>query len=324
LKYKCADFDRIKLFVQQKGGVLISDTYKNNRSLLEVECSLKHKWNICWANMQRGRWCPTCNKNKKLDIDFANKIASDRGGKCLSTEYKNTGSKLLWECKNKHQFLMKLNAINSRNNWCPYCSFWTSEEICRHTFETIFQKKFVRIRPKWLKNKCGNYLELDGYCEDLKLAFEHNGTQHYENKKYNKLYSDKFAKIQEHDHIKKELCNNNGVKLIIIPQLFSMTKIDNLKQIIKKECNDLNFLPQNFDNIVIDYSKLFFESKLKKYIDIAISFGYCYISGDYLNNQSEITLSCKNNHQFKTSCLLIKRRSRNKNINWCQECIEKK
>ena len=37
---------------------------------------------------------------------------------------------------------------------------------------------FRKIRPDWIKNKEGNKLELDFYCEELKLAFEYQGIQH--------------------------------------------------------------------------------------------------------------------------------------------------
>ena len=43
-----------------------------------------------------------------------------------------------------------------------------SEKICRKYFEYLFNKPFNRIRPSWLSE-----LELDGYNEELNIAFEY-------------------------------------------------------------------------------------------------------------------------------------------------------
>src|SRR5579884_2904756 len=55
------------------------------------------------------------------------------------------------------------------------------EEECRIVLEKIFKGyKFGPIRPDFLKNVTGYNLELDCYCEELKLAVEFQGKQHYE------------------------------------------------------------------------------------------------------------------------------------------------
>ena len=45
--------------------------------------------------------------------------------------------------------------------------------------------EFIKIRPDWIKNKEGYNLELDFYCEYLKLAFEYQGIQH---EQYHEFY----------------------------------------------------------------------------------------------------------------------------------------
>ncbi|MCP4898302.1 MAG: hypothetical protein GY906_15115, partial [bacterium] len=40
------------------------------------------------------------------------------GGKCLSDTYINTHTKLLWECKQGHQWEAKPSNIKS-GRWCP-------------------------------------------------------------------------------------------------------------------------------------------------------------------------------------------------------------
>ena len=61
------------------------------------------------------------------------------------------------------------------------------EERCRAIFERLLNQKrvgehllFKKVRPSWLINhETGFCLELDGYCKQLKLAFEYDGIQHH-------------------------------------------------------------------------------------------------------------------------------------------------
>ena len=54
-------------------------------------------------------------------IDIYNKIAVDRGGKCLSKEYVNTQTKLKFECEKGHQWNALPYSIK-KGQWCKKCS----------------------------------------------------------------------------------------------------------------------------------------------------------------------------------------------------------
>jgi len=113
--------------------------------------------------------------------------------------------------------------------------------------ESLFKEKFPKTRPKWLVNDDGNRLELDGYCERLNIAFEHNGNQHYQ--KVDFLKTDLSA-IQKSDRIKKELCDIYGIKLIIIPQVGGKIKLPRLMEFIKQE-----LIRVNVDVSSLDFSE---------------------------------------------------------------------
>lgn len=92
------------------------------------------------------------------------------------------------------------------------------EEFCRDVFETLTGKAFPTKRPYFLKNpKTGRNLELDGYCHDLQLAFEHNGKQHYEYPNSFHKTEEEFKEQVERDNVKKQLCKIAGIKLVTIP-----------------------------------------------------------------------------------------------------------
>jgi hypothetical protein len=93
-----------------------------------------------------------------------------------------------------------------------------NEERCREIFQDIFKQPFAKIRPDFLKNKkSGKNLELDGYNKDLKLAFEYQGAQHYNFTPYFHKTQEHFADQVYRDKLKQEICDEQGITLIVIP-----------------------------------------------------------------------------------------------------------
>ena len=120
----------------------------------------------------------------------------------------------------------------------------TKEEKCRNIFENLFGMSFLRQRPIFLRNpKTGRNLELDGFNSSIPtsigkgLAFEYNGSQHYQyNPKYHPTYQD-FESQLERDKFKAEACRTNGITLITIPYTVRDEELENfiIKKIYEKE-----------------------------------------------------------------------------------------
>lgn len=97
-----------------------------------------------------------------------------------------------------------------------------AQKACRTAAEKYFGKPFVSFWPDWLKNpETDKPLELDIYNDELKIAIEYNGEQHY---KYpNKYMHDKnnglerFIKQIRRDIYKVDACDAHGVYLITVP-----------------------------------------------------------------------------------------------------------
>lgn len=175
--------EEMRLIAITRGGKCLSNNYINTDSKLLWECAKGHQWKAIPDHVRRGSWCPICaikirSDKTRSSIEEMQEIAESRGGKCLSKTYVNRNSKLLWQCAEGHQWEAQPNCIKS-GQWCPQCSSGLGERICREFFEQLFGHQFPKIRPKWLINKRGNRMELDGYCESLGIAFEHQGEQHY-------------------------------------------------------------------------------------------------------------------------------------------------
>lgn len=113
------------------------------------------------------------------------------------------------------------------------------ETLCREAAEKIFKKKFVKVRPDFLKNNVtGMNLELDIYNEELKLAIEFNGQQHYKYVPFFHKNYEHFLNQKYRDEIKKMLCKQNNIHLIEISYELAPTDIETT---IKLEAIKLGF-----------------------------------------------------------------------------------
>lgn len=100
------------------------------------------------------------------------------------------------------------------------------EAICRRVLEEIYQREFPSSRPDFLKNpETGYNLELDGYNEDLGIAFEYNGIQHYIYPNWVHRTKDDFMKQTRRDQYKISQCDRSGVYIISIPYEVPHNKI---------------------------------------------------------------------------------------------------
>jgi len=92
-----------------------------------------------------------------------------------------------------------------------------SEQETKIYLDKIFpNEKFIDNKKyKWLKK-----LELDRYYPKLKIAFEYNGHQHYMPRRFGNVSRKKaeknFKEQKQRDLIKKKLCIQNKIILIII------------------------------------------------------------------------------------------------------------
>jgi len=105
------------------------------------------------------------------------------------------------------------------------------EQECKRVIEEITQKPFIKHRPDFLKNEItGKNLELDCYNDELKLAIEYNGIQHYEYTPVFHKTRDSFYNTKYRDKMKATLCHENGIKLIVVPYT---VKLQDIKRYIQ-------------------------------------------------------------------------------------------
>ena len=167
-------------------------------------------------------------------IDFIDATVASRGGRRVSKKIRSAKTSMDWVCGNGHPFSMSWDRVKT-GYWCPECSKSFGERVCRVYFEALFGELFPATRAlSWLVGENGRRLELDGYCEKLKIGFEHQGEQHY--RKLGGIYRGKLKKIQARDTLKRALCRENGIILIEIREIPNVIKLDNARHAIVQEC----------------------------------------------------------------------------------------
>jgi hypothetical protein len=72
---------------EKRGGKCLSFEYINAYTKMDWECANGHQWQTKFQNIKYSNsWCKICyNNSLKLTLENCQKIAEERGGKCLSS-----------------------------------------------------------------------------------------------------------------------------------------------------------------------------------------------------------------------------------------------
>jgi thiol-disulfide isomerase/thioredoxin len=106
---------------RKKGGKCLSKEYRGSFTKLKWQCSKGHIWRAIPHHIRQGHWCPHCAHESRRTKKDMQKIARERGGKCLSAVYAGTHSKLKWQCGKGHEWEARPENIK-RGSWCPQCA----------------------------------------------------------------------------------------------------------------------------------------------------------------------------------------------------------
>lgn len=101
------------------------------------------------------------------------------------------------------------------------------EKECRRVLEKYTGLPFPKQRPSFLRNYISDHvLELDCFNDDLKIAVEYNGEQHYKFIPHFHATKDSFYNLKYKDDIKQRLCKEHNVKLIVVPYTVPLADIE--------------------------------------------------------------------------------------------------
>jgi len=277
---------------------LLSKSYPNELgNMIRVKCNICsriYKMNPSRLREGHERYCKKCSDDRfKLPIEEVKQRLATYEFELLSDAYINSHTKLDIQCKRGHKFRKSISAIK-QYPICPDCkpgAPGTSEEVCRMIIESLLGKKFPKVSPSWLTNKNGNRMTFDGYCEELNIAFEYNGKQHY-------IYVEHFHKTYENfisrcrmDKEKQDKCDDKGVRLVVIP--YNVPK-ENIQTFIHIELSRLGVDVPDYDEI--DLNKNFrnvYVDERNAIIDSALTDTKFERIGNYITAKENITVQCK-------------------------------
>lgn len=122
LAYRDPDgLQRLQQRAADRGGVCLASQYEGSKAYYPFRCHEGHEWETQGAKILRGAWCPECQHEAlRFGIEMMHGIAAERRGRCLSTEYRNTSTRVEWECEHGHRWRAMPGAI-VRGHWCPTC-----------------------------------------------------------------------------------------------------------------------------------------------------------------------------------------------------------
>lgn len=140
--------------------------------------------------------------------------------------------------RKKYKFigLTRVGDVRRKRRHSGEKKVYKHQEKCREIFEKLLGVKFNTARPDFLRNPVtGKNLELDGYNEKLKLAFEYDGEQH---SKYNSYFhrngTKEFVYQNKKDTFKDLKCKEHKVVLIRIPHFVAY---HDLERYIREQLN---------------------------------------------------------------------------------------
>lgn len=316
---RASTLKKLQRVVEEKGGQLLSP-YTLSNEKHRFRCKEGHEWDTLPSSVQRGHWCPYCKgcngRNPEFELETIKRIAAAKGGQCLSEQYVHINHPLRFRCTDGHEWETTPGNVKS-GTWCPQC-FNVTEALVRQFFEAVFEVEFPNTAPAWLQSPNRGRCVLDGYNEQLRMAFEYHGLQHFQHvdyfHKYVKPGSKTLLEQQERDAYVRLACEANDVLLIEVlplPNRFTQAEfIAHVRRAIEaKRGSDIP------ESAIVRYSQLPARaSKLQQIKAIAESQGGACLSTKYVSSISKMMFRCAKGHEFEAIPKTVQKG------HWCQQC----
>jgi Zn ribbon nucleic-acid-binding protein len=204
-------YSYVKEYIEETGYRLLSTEYKNIKTKLKMMCPEGHIFKMSFNVFQSKHRCPICAGVKKLTFEDVKQNIENEGYKLLSTEYKNSRTKIEIQCTEGHIYKSIYNSFQQGKR-CPICaaqqtSSKAEKELVQYV-SSIYNGTIVENDRNTIVNHLtGMNLELDIFLPDINKAIEYNGSY---------WHSNRYSKIK--DKIKTDQCKQKNIDLLVIDE----------------------------------------------------------------------------------------------------------
>ena len=189
--------------------------YKNVDTIVCIICP-KHGefWQTPYNHIRSKRGCPKCSGKVTTLEEFVEESKKIHGNiyDYSKVEFVNTVKKVCIICP-KHGEFWQTPSHHISGRGCPNCKMSIYEKTVKKTLDDLHIDYKFEVGHKtlnWIKK-----MRLDFFIPSLNIAIEVQGEQHYKPVNIFGGY-DKLKKTIERDELKRNLCEENGVKLYYI------------------------------------------------------------------------------------------------------------
>ena len=272
----------------------------------------KHSIQRSLNGFSKTKECKECKREKHQEDSFKRftQLIEDKRGVVLPNQILNRHTdKLSCNCTYGHPFDISLESV-IQGKWCKTCSVGVGERMARMILEHLLDMKgkLPNSRPDFLKNpKTGKNFELDGYNQEMKIAFEYGVEGDFCHREEKQL---------EYDAMKVKRCREVGVTLLQIAEFENYAQEKkNIQQIISV-LNSMNIEIVNQD-ISIDLKDAYLGTATLQKFHTILEKNNAILLNEYKGLHSQVKIKCNNpTHQvFEKNVLQIIYHN-----GWCNEC----
>lgn len=114
---------RLIAAAQERGGACLSTQATTIHATYAFRCAAGHTWTTSGHQVLSGHWCPRCaaDRQRRYTTADMNRLAGERGGRCLSETYRSMHTPMSWQCHRGHVWRAVPAHIVYQGAWCPNC-----------------------------------------------------------------------------------------------------------------------------------------------------------------------------------------------------------
>lgn len=243
-KKQTYDYEFVKQEFDKRGYELLSKEYVGCKEYLEYRCSNHpdHIQRITFDAFRKGQGCRFCgteraSSKRRISKERAVAQCNKSGIEFVGFDFSHGDTYILYVCpRHRQNGIQSIHWDNLKNGQgCRLCRESKGEKA----IDSYLQNHNIRYIREYRFNDCKykRTLPFDFYIEDINIAIEFDGEQHYNSLSFGgkekQEATDRFKEIQTRDAIKTKYCADNNIKLIRIPYW----DIDNIEVILDKELN---------------------------------------------------------------------------------------